>query len=690
MPNRLAGEKSPYLLQHANNPVDWHPWGEEAFARARAEQKPIFLSIGYSTCHWCHVMERESFENEDIAKLLNASFVPVKVDREERPDVDGQYMTAVQGLTGAGGWPLTAFLTPEGKPFFAGTYFPPDDRWGRPGLRSVLLSLARAWERERTALLESADRVAAFVADQVPRRPGTLGHDTLDLAARHLRAEFDSAHGGFGRAPKFPRPHLLTFLLRRWARTGEADLLHMVEFTLDAMAAGGIHDHLGGGFARYSTDAEWLVPHFEKMLYDQALLARAYLEAYQITKAPRHAATARDIFTYVLRDLRDPAGAFHSAEDADSEGEEGRFYVWTADEVRTVVGEKAYPLVSAAYGITPEGNWEGRTVLARVLDDAALADRLGGDATSVARELAAAREALFRARAGRVRPLRDDKILTDWNGLMIAALAVGGRVLGDPDLLCAAREAASFLLTRLRPQGVLHHRHRDGETAIPAFLDDHAFLALGLFELHQATLEVEDLRAALAAARDLMRFEDADRGGFTFTAAGHEPLLTRDKPLHDGAVPSGNAVAAGVLLRLGSLSGDAALRRAGERTLEAFGGVIAAHPAAFPESLSALDLALGPSAEVVVAGRRSDAALSPFLKPFFEDYFPRVVHALHEPGTGLETLLPFVGEMALQDGRPAAYVCLDRRCGLPAGTAEEMLDRLRATLAGSAAPGERR
>ncbi len=690
--NRLAREPSPYLRQHARNPVDWYPWGPEAFARARAEDKPVFLSIGYSTCHWCHVMAHESFENPAIAALLNAHFIPVKVDREERPDVDAQYMTAVQGLTGSGGWPLTAVLTPDGRPFFGGTYFPPEDRMGRPGLPRVLEQLHRAWVDSRDQVEGSAETVAEFVRGQAAPRAGALGPEVLERAVEAARAEYDALEGGFGAAPKFPRPHLLSFLLRRWERSGDPGILAMVEHTLDAMAAGGIHDHLGGGFARYSTDRRWLVPHFEKMLYDQALLLRAYTEAWQATGRERHAAAARDIAAYVLRDLRDPGGAFRSAEDADSEGEEGRYYVWAPDEILEVLGKDEAALFSAAYGVTLRGNFEGgHSVLARTATDAELAGRFELEPGAVAARLAASREALLRARERRVRPGLDDKVLTDWNGLMISALAHAGRALDEPKWIRAAGEAAAFVLGTLHDEAGLLHRYRDGEAGIPGFLDDHAFLAQGLLDLYLAGDDPAHLAAALGIARTLVgRFQDPGPGGFFFTASGHEALLTRDKQVYDGAAPSGNSAAARVLLALGDLAGDPELTRAGERTLEAFGGAVAAMPLAHPELLSALDFALGPTVEAVIAARPGDPDGEAMLAVLRRRYLPRVVFARRGPDEdGLPALAAYTRDMAVPESGARAYLCRERACERPVASVSaftEALDRMTAGGPAEAGP----
>ncbi|MHC4861286.1 MAG: thioredoxin domain-containing protein, partial [Planctomycetota bacterium] len=530
--NRLAKESSPYLLQHAHNPVDWYPWGEEAFEKARKEDKPVFLSIGYSTCHWCHVMERESFENEETAALLNEHFVAIKVDREERPDVDNVYMAAVQALSGHGGWPLSVFLTPEGKPFWGGTYFPPEDRFGRPGFKSVLVQIAGAWREKREEVLEGAERLTQFVADlNVTVKGAALDEKTLANGVDEFASRFDSRRGGFESAPKFPRTHSLSFLLRQHARTGDAQVLAMVEKTLAEMARGGIYDHVGGGFHRYSTDPLWLVPHFEKMLYDQALVARASLEAYQVTGKPVYADLARDVFRYVLRDMTDEKGGFYSAEDADSEGVEGKFYVWTRDEILEVLGEADGELFAKVYDVKADGNFReeasgeetGTNILhlERPLEETA--GELGTDAAGLAKRLAPMREKLFAVRERRIHPLKDDKILTDWNGLMIGTLAYAGRTLDEPRYTEAARKAADFLLTTMVSDGRLLHRYRGGQASILAFLDDHAFLTLGLLDLYEATFEERWLAEAKRLAGETIRlFWDESAGGFLFSGKDGE------------------------------------------------------------------------------------------------------------------------------------------------------------------------
>ncbi|MDQ7785669.1 MAG: thioredoxin domain-containing protein, partial [Desulfomonilaceae bacterium] len=505
--NRLLNEKSPYLLQHAYNPVDWYPWGPEAFEKARTEQKPIFLSIGYSTCHWCHVMEHESFENEETAALMNGTFVSIKVDREERPDLDHLYMSVAQMMTGRGGWPLNVIMTPDKRPFFAGTYFPKESRFGRIGMDDLCNRIAELWSTRRDEVLQSAGKIVSAIRQVPDEQPGEApDKSVLESAFRQLSQRFDPRRGGFGEAPKFPTPHNMLFLLRYWKRTGDSSALHMVEKTLEALRRGGVYDHVGFGFHRYSTDAEWLVPHFEKMLYDQAMLATAYLEAYQATGNDLYGRTADEIFTYVLRDMTSPQGGFYSAEDADSEGEEGKFYVWTLEEVRRILDDEEAEAVTEAFSLTADGNFReeatGRITGANIphmrksLDQVA---RTLDIPVEHARDLVErARRKLFEAREKRIHPHKDDKILTDWNGLMIAALAKGARVLGKPEYARAAAQAADFILGTLRSgDGRLLHRYRDGEAGLPAHVDDYAFFIWGLLELYEASFEVKYLKTAL-------------------------------------------------------------------------------------------------------------------------------------------------------------------------------------------------
>src|SRR5262245_14632973 len=600
--NRLANEKSPYLLQHAHNPVDWYPWGSEAFDRAKRENKPIFLSIGYSTCHWCHVMERESFENEEVAKVLNKLFVCIKVDREERPDIDQIYMTAVMRLTGNGGWPMTVFLTPDLKPFYGGTYYPPEDRGGRPGLPRLAETIADAWANKHEDVLTSARLLSA---DLAPDPKGSEGGavptvELLKTTDAQLARAFDTEHGGFGGAPKFPRSHVLSLMLRIWKRTGDPGTLARVEKTLHEMDKGGIHDHLGGGFHRYSVDDRWLVSHFEKMLYDQAILARTYLEAYRVTKRPAYAATARDIFEYVLRDMRAPEGGFYSAEDADSEGEEGKFYVWTPADLEKALGEEDAALFARTYGVTEAGNFEHGWSILHLDPDAKPA------APEIEARLAKARSTLLAVRSKRVRPHLDDKVLTDWNGLMIGALAEGASTLGEPRYAEAAAKAADFILTAMRKNGRLLHTWRQGEAKIPGFLEDHAFLGNGLVDLYEATFDPRWLKEARGLATALEGFRDTAGGGWFLTSGTHEKLLARPKELYDGAIMSGSSMATLFLLRLGHLTASPALEEEGRKALARFGSELSARPTAYTQMLIALDFHLGPVQEIVVAGESGD------------------------------------------------------------------------------------
>ncbi|MFZ0936783.1 MAG: thioredoxin domain-containing protein, partial [Bryobacteraceae bacterium] len=593
--NRLALEKSPYLLQHAHNPVDWYAWGAEAFAKARAEDKPIFLSIGYSTCHWCHVMERESFENESIAAQLNRDFVSIKVDREERPDVDRIYMAFVQAVTGGGGWPMSVWLTPELQPFFGGTYFPLEDRWGHAGFSNVLTQIAQAWRGDRQRIAESAreavsqlEKSAAFDGPSPGSRPA-VDYPVLDSGFFVFRRTYDSEMGGFGQAPKFPRPAVFEFLLRYHARTGNREALEMTLQTLRKMAEGGLHDQLGGGFHRYSVDERWFVPHFEKMLYDQAQLATTYLEAFQITGDHSFAQTARRIFDYVLRDMTSPEGGFYSAEDADSaispeepavKGE-GAFYIWSADEIRQVVPAPAAEWFAYRYGVAEGGNvvndphaeFAGRNILYQAATVEETAEQFGRPLEEVRAALDKAKAALLAARAARVRPHLDDKILTAWNGLMISAFALGGTVLEEPRYAAAARRAADFTLSRLfQPEtGRLLRRYREGEAAIPAFLEDYALFTQALLDLYEAQFDRRDLEWAVRLAeKQSALFEDSAGGGFFHSPAGDPSLVLRLKEDYDGAEPSGNSIAILNLLRLAQVTGRAGFRASAERALAAF------------------------------------------------------------------------------------------------------------------------
>jgi hypothetical protein len=658
MPNRLAQESSPYLRQHADNPVDWYPWGEAAFARARAEDRPLLLSVGYSACHWCHVMAHESFEDPATAAVMNALFVNVKVDREERPDVDDLYMQAVLALAGSGGWPMTVFLAPDGRPFFGGTYFPPAAGHGRPGFVDLLRAVDEAWRQRRTELLDQADQLAdairARTTRDAPAGDAGVSPGTLLEAARSLEAVFDPEWGGFGRAPKFPMTSNLELLLRAHARTGEPEWLEMAEVTLDAMAAGGMYDHLGGGFARYSTDRQWLVPHFEKMLYDNALVPRAYLQAWQVTGEPRHRQVVEETIGYLLHNLHAPEGGFWSAEDADSEGVEGRFYVWTLDQLTDVLGTDA-PEVAAWYGVTADGNFEGANILHR--------PERGNLARPAAVE--AGRRALLEVRDHRVRPGLDDKVLTEWNAMAVAMLASAGAALGQPDWVDQAERCAQFLLERLRrPDGRWQRSwHATSGARHLAYAADYAHLIDAFTRLSEATGRAAWIGEARRAADDLLAlFWDDDAGGVFTTGRDAEALLVRTKDTYDGATPSANSTAALALVRLGALTGEGRYRQAAEGILRALHPELSTQPASVTVAVAAADLVAGGVTEIAVAGTRPELVAAVHAR-----YLPSAVLAWGEPWPS-----------PLWEGRdePAAYVCRDYACGLPARTVPELAAQL--------------
>ncbi|MNX09159.1 hypothetical protein D3C86_388850 [compost metagenome] len=668
-PNRLIHEKSPYLQQHAYNPVDWYPWGQEAFEKAKREDKPIFLSVGYSTCHWCHVMEHESFEDPEVAELLRETVVSIKVDREERPDVDSLYMTAVQAMTGQGGWPMTVFMTPDGKPFFAGTYFPPVDAHGRPSFKRLIRLIDNAWKTKRDEIERSGSEIlAAIQEDQGTHGPGTLSVSMVAQAVDSFKRQFDARNGGFGRAPKFPRPMIFSLLLRQAVRRDDREALEMVESTLTAMARGGIYDQLGGGFARYSVDPSWLVPHFEKMLYDNALLARSYIEAYQVTGNPEHERIARETLDYVLRDMTHPEGGFYSAEDADSEGREGAYYIWTPEQFVEVLGPDA-PFAMRAFGVTPEGNFEheGETVLHVGATPEVLAIAFNLSLPEVGERLNSVRQRLFEARAKRVRPGLDDKVLTSWNGLMIGTMAYAARALSEPRYREAAERAARFVLDRMKTPGGLLRRWRDGEAKIDAYLDDYAFFSGGLLDLYEATFDptwVKEARGFMAEA--IARFWDDENGGFFFSSPDQDPYLkARTKDTTDNAIPSGNSAAADVLLRLAGLTWEENFRSKAEATLSTFAFALAKFPAAYPAMLATLDDFLTGNREVVVAGPTEAPETQALLRVAMLRYLPGVAIAHTEgDGAGLAVL---EGRKPL-DGKPAAYVCQRFTCQRPVTT----------------------
>jgi len=677
--NRLANEKSPYLLQHANNPVDWYPWGDEAFEKSARENKPIFLSIGYSTCHWCHVMEHESFEDQATAAVLNQYFVPVKVDREERPDVDRVYMLFVQASTGSGGWPMSVWLTPERKPFYGGTYFPPDNRFGRPGFRAILQSLAQSWKDDRTRMEESGARVVEQLKEYAAQGSGKgeAGKEALDSAFYGFRRMFDSRLGGFGGAPKFPRPSVHNFLLRYYAAAKNEEALDMVLLTLREMAKGGMNDQLGGGFHRYSVDERWFVPHFEKMLYDQAQIATSYLEAFQITRDGQYAAAARDVFSYVQRDLTHPDGGFFSAEDADSEAggvkREGAFYVWSREELVETLGPRDAEIFCLRYGVLAGGNVEedpheefhGQNILyqARSIEETAAAAGMNADETRAILRSAAAR--LLERRARRPRPHLDDKILASWNGMMISAFAKGAQALGEDRYAEAAAGAAKFVRARLwdAPRNLLLRRFRDGESAIDGFLDDYACSILGFLDLYETRFEPENFHFAVRLAeRAIELFEDREGGGFFSTGEGAENLVLRLKDDYDGAEPSGNSMMTIALLRLARMTGREDFRAAAERTLAAFSTKMTSGGAGVPQMLVALAFSLAKPMEIVLAGPHS----APMLAAIRRRFLPNVVVA-----RAGEAAIP----MPAVDGKPTVYVCSNYACNLPV-TDVDQLDEL--------------
>jgi uncharacterized protein YyaL (SSP411 family) len=672
--NRLADETSPYLLQHAGNPVDWRPWGEEALAAARQDDRPIFLSIGYAACHWCHVMAHESFEDPATAALLNTYFVPIKVDREERPDLDAVYMEAVTALTGHGGWPMSVFLTPEGQPFYGGTYFPPLRRYGMPAFSEVLQSIAAGWQTDRERLVRGASALTDAMrrAGRPQAGPAREDDEALldDAVTRLLRTE-DATNGGWGEAPKFPQPMILEFLLRRYTVTDDEGILRVVTHALDAMAAGGIHDQLGGGFHRYATDAFWLVPHFEKMLYDNAQLARVYLHAWQTTGHEPYRRVATDILDYVSREMTDPAGGFYASQDADSEGREGAFFVWTPEEVRAALAEDGaendVDLVMAAYGVTGRGNFEGRSILSLAMTPEELATGRGRDAEEVARRLDAARARLFGARERRVRPARDEKVLTAWNGLMLAAFAEAARVLGRDDYRRAAERNAAFVLEHLRtPDGRLLRTWKDGSPKLNGYLEDYADYADGLLELYQATFDELWFVAARDLAEHILAHFAAPDGGFFDTSDDHETLVVRPRYEQDNALPSGGAAAASVLLRLAAYTGQGRYRDAAEASLAPLRSLLIAHPTAFAHWLTALDLATAAVDEVAlvtVGDGEEGTTLDAFLTVLSGEYRPHLVVATGIAATPSQ--VPLLQDREPLDRATTAYVCHAFTCRQP-------------------------
>ena len=683
MANRLADETSPYLLQHKDNPVDWYAWGEEAFAKARAEDKPIFLSVGYSSCHWCHVMERESFENDQIAALMNEHFINIKVGREERPDVDSIYMTALQAMTGRGGWPMSVFLTPDRRPFYAGTYFPPDERGGMPAFPRVLASNADAYKHRRNEILTTTDQIMKHLKAQTETRTSAqpLTRDLLSLAYRELVTTFDNEHGGFGQAPKFPQPMIYEFLLRYWYSSRDEKALQMVELTLSKMARGGMYDQIGGGFHRYSTDELWLVPHFEKMLYDNAQLAQLYLHAWQATGKQCYRRIVEQVLSYVEREMLDPQGGFYSAQDADTEGEEGRFFVWEPAEIDDLLGEEAGRIVRAFYDVTDAPNFEGRNILWAPSSDEEVAAELGLTLGELDTALEAARAKLLAARDQRVRPGRDDKVLTSWNALMLKAFAEAGAALSQPSYLNIARRNAEFILSALAQDGRLLRTWKatadgSGQSKLKGYLEDYAFLVDALLSLYEATFEQRWLSKARSLADTMTElFRDPDKGVFFDTGSDHEQLLVRPRDLFDNAMPSGGSAAATALLRLALFTGDREYERYAVSSLRSVHEYLSTAPSGLANWLCALDFYLSTPKEIVIIGPRQDPATHALLQAASTCYLPNRVIAGAD--TGQERLeSPLLEGRGMIDDRPTAFVCENYACELPVTSASALTKQL--------------
>jgi uncharacterized protein YyaL (SSP411 family) len=675
VPNRLAQESSPYLLQHANNPVDWYPWGEEALAKAGAEDKPIFLSIGYSACHWCHVMEQESFENEQTAAIMNEYFVNIKVDREERPDLDAIYMSAVVAMTGQGGWPMSVFLTPEGQPFYGGTYFPPTPRYGIPSFEQVLRSIAQAYRHQKDDVLKNASTLLSHIKTMIPLQgDGVLDPAVPELAWQALARNFDWTHGGFGGAPKFPQPMTYDFLLRAYYRNKQAKTLEMLELTLHKMAHGGMYDQLGGGFHRYAVDNEWLVPHFEKMLYDNALLARLYLHAYQLTGKPFYRRIVEETLDYVIREMTAGAdGGFYSTQDADSEGEEGRFFLWTPEEVKTILGDAEGEIFCAAYDVKPGGNFEGKSILNVPTPFDQLAEDLKISPETLADILSQGRAKLFTEREKRIKPGRDEKIITAWNGLMLAAFAEAGRVLNRPVYTDTATRNAEFILSTMMKDGRLFRTWKatPGQAKLMGYLEDYAFYADGLLALYQTTFEPRWFQEARALMDVLLEHFQDEAGGFFDTADDHEQLVTRPKNLQDNAIPCGNSMTVRTLLQLAAYTGQTRYETPATKALASLQGPMSQHPGAFTHWLGALEFALAPTQEIAIIGHLGRKDTKDMLHTLLLPYRPNQVVAVaseNDP-TGHPEL---VAGRPAKEGKATAYVCQKFTCKQPVTTVKAL------------------
>ena len=681
-PNRLIRERSPYLLQHAHNPVDWYPWGDEAFKEAEKKEKPVFLSIGYSACHWCHVMAEESFDDEQVAAALNEAFIPVKVDREERPDIDDIYMTACQAITGSGGWPLTIIMTPDRKPFFAATYIPKHGRFGRPGLLDLIPRISNYWRTRRKEILETADEITDILSS---RHEGGGGEEVdpkiLDRCYNDLKATYDREFGGFGSPPKFPMPHSLLFLLRYWHRTGNREALSMVENTLKNMRHGGIYDHLGFGFHRYSTDRRWLVPHFEKMLYDQALLSTVYLELFHATGKLEYGDTAREMLDYVLGDMTSPKGGFYSAEDADSGGEEGRFYVWEESEIDKLLPTEEADICKSFYNIQAKGNYKeessGMKTGKNLLFTDSSSDSLSKE---VPENLEDIRNKMLRERNGRIRPKRDDKILTNWNGLMIGAFAKGGVLLSDKRFIRAAMKAAESIISEIGDNTLaLFHAYPE-ERTIPGYLDDYSFFIWGLIELYEATFHTKYLKMAITLQEhQIEHFWDKEHGGFYFTPDYGEELIIREKEFYDGAIPSGNSVSFLNLLLLARLTGNNRFEELAGELKKSFSKSITRNPSAFTQFLVGLNLILLESNDVVIVGDPDSAQTKDMIDSIRKIYIPNLTVLLRTPGrrgADLDEITGFTRDMDQLEGRTTAYVCRNSTCSRPINDIDEIVGLL--------------
>ncbi|MDT4898666.1 MAG: uncharacterized protein QOH25_3743 [Acidobacteriota bacterium] len=689
--NRLSKETSPYLLQHAHNPVDWYAWGEEAFEQARQENKPILLSIGYSACHWCHVMEHESFENEEIARLMNENFINIKVDREERPDLDQIYMNAVQMMTGQGGWPMTMFLTPEGVPFYGGTYFPPQDRYNMPGFPRVLLGVAEAYRSRPDEVAETSVSLLKELKrmGQTNESNEILTTEILDQAERSIARNYDARHGGFGSAPKFPAAMNLEFLLRQYHRLGRSETLEMIENTCRKMAEGGMYDQLGGGFHRYSTDARWLVPHFEKMLYDNALLSRLYLHVYQQTKDDFYRQIAEETLDYVVREMTDERGGFYSTQDADSEGHEGKFFVWTLDEVKEILGEEDGALFAAYYDVTEGGNFEGKNILnvPRSMEEVAKATGVPTNRLQEAQERG--RRELFVARERRIKPDRDEKILTAWNGLMLASFAEASAILERDDYREVAEKNAHFVLEYLKRDGLLLRTHKDSQSKLNGYLEDYAFLADGLIALYQATGELRWLEEARTLVDTMLdEFWDTEDGGFFYTGKSHEELIVRSKDYLDNATPSGNSVAAEVLLHLAYLTANEDYSRKAVTIFRLMRDQLKRYASAFGRLLGALDFYLSTPKEIAIIGEREAEDTRQLLREVWTRHLPnKIVAQAGGEDTSAAEAVPLLRDRPMIDGRATAYVCEHYTCQQPATSATELARQLSSSATRDASGG---